>query len=375
MKNDDPLNTIFIKQSNGKLSDEINDIKNISNFFKFIKDDKINNDTKIKVFNELQKKIQSNCFNAEFFSGYENKSIYIHLFDLYTKKNTSDKLKSSIISLIEELCLNIQTWKDVYEYIFQNLSKIYRNEIKPNTENVYIYLKLLGSVLCETDNILKPKNYFACSGGKCKFMVDLKERPIDIDYSFAININFKIAKNVGNINQEINLISICFSNNQKLNLDLKLQGKLLIPDIKKESIKKFLEDKWNNLIITIANINNSLNLYVNLNGENETTEFKITNLSINLDDKINKIELFNNFVGEVSSIYMFTQTDPGTTNIITPQFLSELKNYKQGLWKKKVINNFLKFVKSIPSIDYKTKSIYLKGLKLEKKEEKNYMII
>ena len=47
MKNDNPLNTIFIKQSNGKLSDEINDIKNISNFFKFIKDDKINNDTKI----------------------------------------------------------------------------------------------------------------------------------------------------------------------------------------------------------------------------------------------------------------------------------------------------------------------------------------
>ena len=207
-------------------------------------------------------------------------------------------------------------------------------------------------------------------------MVDLKERPIDIDYSFAININFKIAKNVGNINQEINLISICFSNNQKLNLDLKLPGNLVIPDIKKESIKKFLEDKWNNLIITIADINNSLNLYINLNGENETTEFKITNLSINLDDKINKIELFNNFVGEVSSIYMFTQTDPGTTNIITPQFLSELKNYKQGLWKKKIIiNNFLNFVKSMPSIDYKTKSIYLKGLKLEKKEEKNYMII
>ena len=153
-------------------------------------------------------------------------------------------------------------------------------------------------------------------------MVDLKERPIDIDYSFTININFKIAKNVGNINQEINLISICFSNNQKLNLDLKLPGNLVIPDIKKESIKKFLEDKWNNLIITIADINNSLNLYINLNGENETTEFKITNLSINLDDKINKIELFNNFVGEVSSIYMFTRTDPGTTNIITPQFLS-----------------------------------------------------
>lgn len=35
MKNDNPLNSIFVKNTSGKLSDEINDIKNISHFFKF----------------------------------------------------------------------------------------------------------------------------------------------------------------------------------------------------------------------------------------------------------------------------------------------------------------------------------------------------
>ena len=146
MKSDNPLNSIFIKNSAGKLSDEINDIKNISYLFKFLKEEKINVDTKIKVIDELMKKIKTNRFISEFFSEYENKSIYIHLFDLYTKKSSTEKLKSSISSLIEELCLNTQTGKEVYEYIFQNLAKIYRNEIKPDAENVYIYLKLLSNV-------------------------------------------------------------------------------------------------------------------------------------------------------------------------------------------------------------------------------------
>ena len=370
MKSDNPLNIIFVKQSNGKLSDEITDIKYISNFFKYLKDDKINSDSKMKVLDEFKNKIKTNRFISEFFSEYESKSIYIHLFDLFIKKSTTDKLKSSIRSLIEELCLNIQTNKEVYEYIFQNLSKIYRKEIKPNAENVYIFLELLSSVLCETDNIINPKNYFSCCGGNCYFEVDFKERAIDIEYSFTININFKVAKNCISKDKEINLIQLFFSNKQQFNIDLKLPGDLIINDIKKEPIKKIKENEWNNLIVTIANINNSLNLFVNLNGENENTKLKITNLSINFDDKINNIKFFNNFIGEVSSIYMFTQMDPGASNIITPHFLSELKNYKEGLWKKKLINNFFKFLRTIPSVDFKSKTVYFKSTKLDKKEEK-----
>ncbi len=370
MKSDNPLNIIFVKQSNGKLSDEITDIKNISNFFKYLKDDKINSDSKIKVLDEFKNKIKTNRFISEFFSEYESKSIYIHLFDLFIKKSSTDKLKSSIRSLIEELCLNIQTSKEVYEYIFQNLSKIYRKEIKPNAENIYTFLELLSSVLCETDNIINPKNYFSCCGGNSYFEVDFKERAIDIEYSFTININFKVAKNYICKDKEINLIQLFFSNKQQFNIDLKLPFDLIIKDLKKEPIKKIKENEWNNLIVTIANINNSLNLFVNLNGENENTKLKITNLSINFDDKINNIKFFNNFIGEVSSIYMFTQMDPGASNIITPHFLSELKNYKEGLWKKKLINNFFKFLRTIPSVDFKSKTVYFKSTKLDKKEEK-----
>ena len=85
MKNDDPLNTIFIKQSNGKLSDEINDIKNISNFFKFIKDDKINNDTKIKSSMNFKRRFNQIVLMPNFF--WDTKiNQYIFIFLVYILK-------------------------------------------------------------------------------------------------------------------------------------------------------------------------------------------------------------------------------------------------------------------------------------------------
>ena len=85
MKNDDPLNTIFIKQSNGKLSDEINDIKNISNFFKFIKDDKINNDTKIKSSMNFKRRFNQIVLMPNFFRDTKINQ-YIYIFLIYILK-------------------------------------------------------------------------------------------------------------------------------------------------------------------------------------------------------------------------------------------------------------------------------------------------
>ena len=85
MKNDDPLNTIFIKQSNGKLSDETNDIKNISNFFKFIKDDKINNDTKIKSSMNFKRRFNQIVLMPNFFWNTKINQ-YIFIFLIYILK-------------------------------------------------------------------------------------------------------------------------------------------------------------------------------------------------------------------------------------------------------------------------------------------------
>ena len=192
-KSDNPFKIIFIKDQKGAISDEIDSIDNIRHFFEFIKDDKIKEDLKIKVLDELKKKIHSNRTISEFFSTYENKSIYIHLFNLYTNKNSSDKLKKSILSLIEELCPNIQTGKDVFEYLFQKLAKIYRGEIQPTSTNLYHYLNLLSSVLCEIDSITKPRNYFACSGN-CKFVIDMSKREVKVAYSFTIIISIFLSE-------------------------------------------------------------------------------------------------------------------------------------------------------------------------------------
>ena len=369
-----PLATIFIKDSNGKLTNHIEQIKNIKNFFDFIKDDKNKEEEKIKVLNELKNKIKANRYISEFFSSHENKSIYLYLFDLYINKNSSDKLKISITSLIEELCLNIQTGKEVYEYLFQKLTKVYRGEIQANSNNVYNYLKLLNSVLCETDGVQIPKNYFACSG-KNKFCINFNSKEVIVGYSFTININFKIS-----VQEEIkknnvsNLIKLYFSNNSELSIDLKYPCSIICEQIRKEPIRVLPALEWIILIVTITNFDNKLNLFINMNGENFQTPYRIKNLSINYDHTIEFIELFNNFYGEVSSAFMFSQKESGPPGVNSTAFLGELKNYKEGLWKKKKIDEFFKMIQNIYTIDLMSKSIYFKSAKVGSKEDKKKML-
>ena len=121
---DNPLNLIFIKNSKGKATEEINDILKIPEFFKYLKNDKIDYGKKIYVIEELIKKIKINRYIIEYFSVYENKSIYIFLFDLYLKKETTPELKTSIINLLNELRINIETTKEIFEYLFQELSRL-----------------------------------------------------------------------------------------------------------------------------------------------------------------------------------------------------------------------------------------------------------
>ena len=68
--NNNPLATIFFKDSNGKLTNDIEQTKNIKNFFDFIKDDKYKEEEKIKVLDELKNKIKANRYISEFFCSH-----------------------------------------------------------------------------------------------------------------------------------------------------------------------------------------------------------------------------------------------------------------------------------------------------------------
>ena len=351
--NENPLDSIFIKNSNGKSTEEIDDVQKIDDFFKYLKDENIDNGKKIFVIEELIKKFKINRYTTEYFSNYENQSIYLFLFDLFLQEDTSKELKTSIIHLLNELRINIETGKEIYEYLFQKLSKLYRGEeeLKPN--NLKNYLTLLHTILDETDNCIKPRNYFCCNG-KGRFIVDSNEQ-ILVGYSFTIIINFKISKSDlveddSDIERISNLIILKFSNNQEITVDLKYPFFLIIKEIKDDYIDKLPNEEWVNLVINFGISSKTLKLNIYLNGERKDLKATLSN-PLKANDTILSIEFFNNFYGEVSSMIMFSQKEQGKPGVMNKDFLMLFNGFKGGLWKKKYMQKFMKMLNQFSSID------------------------
>ena len=370
-----PLYSIFINDNQEKITSEINSLTNIKNFFIYLKDENINNEDKILVIDQFTQKLKDNRYISEYFSSYENKPIYIYLFELYLNcRPRENKLKTSIINLLNELRLNIQIGKDIYEYLFQKISLLYRGEVEINSDTLYDYLKLLFTLLNDVENIQKPKNYFACSGhGKFVFdysfinsnindsKTDFKQ--INIGYSFSIMINFKLSKcgttNMNIIQRTSNLIKITFSNNASLNVGYEYPCFITVKEIGKQYIKRLPKDEWINLLMTVVCVNNTLNLYFSVNGkssENNKNEplFHIlnSNFTFKPTDKIKSIEFFENFYGEVNSFILFSQKDQvmGGSLANSPKFIDNLKSYKEGLYKRKKIEKFITMLKDIDTV-------------------------
>ena len=77
--NDDPLLTIFKNSPEEIYYSKIEHIENIPNFFGYITSETIEEDSKILVLENLTKLFLKNRYISEYFSSYENKSIYLFL--------------------------------------------------------------------------------------------------------------------------------------------------------------------------------------------------------------------------------------------------------------------------------------------------------
>ena len=175
--NDDPLLSIF-KKIKDEYIEEIDSIRNIPNFFNYITSSHTPEDSKIGVLNNITTIIRKKKYICEYFSSCNNKSIYSYLFDIYLSKNTSKELQSSIINLVNELILTLETNNEIYEYLFQSISKIYNKEEttqEKTPENLYNHLFLLNNLLLYNEKIPKPRNFFTLSGN-CKFELDLQKK-------------------------------------------------------------------------------------------------------------------------------------------------------------------------------------------------------
>ena len=378
MTDENPLKSIFKISSKGIITEQINSINKISSFFTYLKNEKIPSNLRSQVIEELINKIKINRGICEYFSFYGNQSIYLFLFELYINKSTSSELKSSIINLISELRINLDINKSVFDYVFQKIAAIYRQEESSN-DLLYDYLYILNILLGETFNQIKPRNYFCCQGKGC-FEIDLSNMKIKMGCSFTIILNFKIISS--NMTEEeqknvtTNLVTINFSNSYSIHFDLKEQILLFVNEVQTgKFLTNFNLDEWTNLIINVVNDEkNNVSLFMFINGQNRLNQFFLKKPNLTSNDTITKIKFFNNFYGEVSSMTFLSQKDHGYPGVNSNEFLLEFKNYKEGLWKKKKIDSFLKILSSYDSIGVektKSKTVFTKKpIKLEKKFDK-----
>ena len=350
--NEYPILSINKKLANGNNSKENIYFKTTDIFFNNLKSEEISQENKCLILEELIKNLKINRYISEFFSVYDKESIYIFLFKLYLNNSTNNALKESIINLIKELSINLEINNTIYDFLFQKLAYLYRKEDIPTSEKLLPYLELLNAILGETENIIKPRNYYACSGN-CKFELNIDSRiKLDVGYALTFILNFKIGMLPENSENEIisNLVKIEFSNGYELNIDLKYPVFLIVKKIRDNFIKTLPNDDWINLIINLFILDNTPTLYFFVNGENHLIPFKLPVNSISNQDYIKNIIFFNNFYGEVVSIIMLSHKENTPSNLNSNEFLLFFKQYKEGFWKKKKFDNLIEKLKNIESI-------------------------
>jgi hypothetical protein len=366
-----PLQLIFKISDKGEILEELSSIKNIPLFFNYLSNDNVSQEDKIQVIEKFLNIIKENRYIIEYFSTYNNKSIFIFFFELYLSKTSSEQLKTIIINVFQELIINLETTKNIYEFLFQKFSALYMSEEDSTPENLFSLLNLLYTILGETDNMQKPRNYFSCSG-EGKFEVDLSKQKIELGTYLTFIINFKIGPPAEDLPTlgHAKLIKIDFSNGQSYTIELENQLFLKIKE-SGQKIKGCPIRDWINLIVCIYNLNNKLDFYFFINGENSYNSHKINTPNLRSDDTLDSVTFFDNFYGEVSSLCMAITKEANNWSI-SNNFLKWFGSHKEGFWKKKYLNNFLQMLKDLVPTDSnytKSRTVYFK--KTEVKDNPN----
>ena len=370
-KSNNPLFEIFKTNPSGLISAELKDFTKFPILYEYLKDNKKKVEDKVKIINKLIELIKSQRNICAFMPKYDNKSIYIFLFDLFLNEKSSNELKQSIINLIKELSLYLEINKEIYENIFQRFSQIYRKDKKifpnistPLSFNNYFndLLNILYATFGDDDekkkNKINPRNYYSCSGDN-NFTVFFTKKSFILGNFISIIINFKISDSkLMKENPEVfgncSLIKIKFNDlNKTINVELKYPYFVILHDGKKEYNAKVCPlGEWINLIMAISIINEIPKIYFFVNGENSKLPITLKNEKLQKNDIINSISFFNNFYGEVSSISLLSLNQNDSLNIFC-KTLKYFLDLQEGLWKRKYLNDFLSHLQTITYGDNK----------------------
>ena len=309
----------------------------------------------ISRINKLTKKLIENRQFIEFFSEINGKSIYFILFEIIFNSSLNEELQNSILKLIHELSFHIELNKEIFEYLFNKLSLIYRKIDKPNPKIIQLILQILNELFFTSDEIsLNPKNYFYFTGdGNLTIKPNNKNNKLIINYGITIILNFKVGLKVEEFNEDYTaqLLKFTFDSKEEFSINLKYPFVLTVDGINQNPYRLINHEDWNNMVINLGFDNKKKNcISIIVNGENSINTHSFNKMFYNSSSEITNMVFFDKFVGETTSIIFFSQVENGVSGIFDNFFLSSFKNNYEGIWKKSRIDNFLKVINEQTSI-------------------------
>ena len=341
------LKKIFVSNEKNQITNQLISQEAIQEFINYLSNDNVLLKTKVDLLTILKEKFMEYRMLIEYFSTINHKSIYIYLIEIYISEKNDNQLREVILDFIDAIVINIEVGKEIFDYIYQKISLLYRGIDKITSDKMNNYLLLLKHLYGDTVNAQNPKNYFTCNG-KGGFIVNLEHSQIKAGNSFSFILNFKTGmttkdlEHLDDINYTANLITILFSNNKTFTVDLQYPMFIIVKSLRSGCIKSLPLDEWIVFVLTIHCVGNKLLFYIFVNGENHMNKNEIANFTIDTKTYVKEVSFFNGFIGEVTSLTMLSQKDNSHPVILNSSVLQLFRNYKEGLWKKKIIESFIK---------------------------------
>ena len=304
-----------------------------------------------KILNELINIFNKNRIYISLFSKNikEKKlNLYLVLIEIFIKKcMKEEKLQNLLFQLINILVNNYECKFETYNYIFQNLSKIYFDNSLFDEMVILNYLKILEHLFQYEKETKEPTNYFFFHKN-CVFEYQFKENEkIDLnEMSLYITLHIKLLE--PEPEKTTKLFSISSSKESKFSYSLILNS---------QYINLFKEDE-NKIIKTIKNEENiqfPFNTQLILSFVINRKEIKFMlqgnekEYTYNTKDKneIDNLTFFTNCTGECYSILLATVIQ----NISLINFFNDIIQYTKICVDPKYLNYLLQF--------YKIQNIYV----------------
>ena len=289
---------------------------------------------------------------------FNGTSFYESLITLYLEDYKNGDNKLVIEELMQLININYPLSKKVIEFIYQNLSKYFTNDSTNRLTAGLLnrYLNCLSLMYSEPSSFLKDKDkkiikkyiYFNGINSRLSFILNKDScnnyscfPTIEKGFSLAfwVKLDYNLIEDYFKILDENIVINLIKINIGGESLTVKLVNpKSIVISTKDFSTKKininkiFNYDEWNNIIFILERKKNKLITKLHINNNQIDNDINFKN-RINWNERINNIDLFENFLGKITSIIFFS--------FIIDYNLIEYFSNLNGFYKDKILKEFL----------------------------------